>query len=169
MAQSESRTLKELVNLLVATNDAEDMDDMDTWDIIDALRPYAEEKEVDRIVKRFEDEDWEFKPIYKDEQLVMVKNGAKVECYPQTNKVYTDHLIGDRKVQICRSWWVDLKHSLQANAKTGYFTGVAYSFKFVNDNGTLSDNMYMAYEPMFYALPESTIKQVKKQVKKAKK
>lgn len=163
MAQSKTRTLQELVNLLVATNDAEDLDDMQVWDIIEALRPYAEQKEVDRIIARFEDENWEFKPIYADDQLVMVKNGAKVEKYPEKG-LMTNHLLGDRKAQICRSWWVDLKHSLQANDETGYFTGVAYSFKFVNDNGTLSDTMNMAYEPMFYALAVNPLKKKKKKL-----
>lgn len=143
------RNLQQTIDLLVALNEEEAT--MQAWEILDALRPYADAEAVDQIVNR---QHKAFpKAKFKPQQKIFVKDGSKVWYFPNTNVVHSEAIASDREAVVVHSWWVDLRDSLWADPTEDDYVGLAYELILLRDCQIEAEHV-MVYEPSL--MPRNT-------------
>ena len=141
-----TRTLQEVVNIIVGSNEGVPQEDIDVREIMTILSKYAEPEAVQEIAKRHTGEAPEAK--FASSQRVTVKAGSRLLRYPNST-LFTQQLAKARQVEISHSWWTNLKDNLYVvDGEDDYF-GLIYAFNFVLADGSVEPIMYMACEPCF--------------------
>jgi hypothetical protein len=154
-----TKTLQEIVDLIVALNGCENCYDPDTaefkpWEIVDMLKPFSNAENVAAIIKRRDgdNEDGEVFPKFQVGEDVMQLPGGLILCYPDTNKVWSPAGRSTSKVRIVSSFWINLKDNPWSRPDEDY-VGMGYVIQYVNYKDEVSDGKFLVHETHLAKIP----------------